>query len=171
MYQQVFEIYGRTVNCKLESSVNVRRSLNYPTRTCRHQKYSRSWYKFSILVLIELNHICDRITYIFPNSIHLETVQFNLLSFNTEVVHLSSCTARKSCVSSLILYVYMVLQTLCPYILQRSDFYDCFDSLGGVLHGYFPLCSTGHSVFSWPYVGRNGGRNQILHYTQSREAV
>lgn len=109
MYQQVFEIYGRTVNCKLESSVNVRRSLNYPTRTCRHQKYSRSWYKFSILVLIELNHICDRITYIFPNSIHLETVQFNLLSFNTEVVHLSSCTARKSCVSSLILYVYMVL--------------------------------------------------------------
>lgn len=109
MYQQVFEIYGRTVNCKLESSVNVRRSLNYPTRTWRHQKCSRSWYKFSILVLIELNHICDRITYIFPNSIHLETVQFNLLSFNTEVVHLSSCTARKSCVSSLILYVYMVL--------------------------------------------------------------
>lgn len=53
MYQQVFEIYGRTVNCKLESSVNVRRSLNYPMRTCRHQKYSRSWYKFSILVLIE----------------------------------------------------------------------------------------------------------------------
>lgn len=101
MYQQVFEIYGRTVNCKLESSVNVRRSLNYPMRTWRHQKCPCSWYKFSILVLIELNHFCDRITYIFPNSIHLETVQFNLLSFNTEVVHFSSLQER---VASRLLY-------------------------------------------------------------------
>lgn len=43
---------------------------------------------------------------IFPSSIHLETVQFNLFSFNTEVVHFSSL--QKS-VASLILYVSMVL--------------------------------------------------------------
>lgn len=105
---------------------------------------------------------------IFPSSIHLETVQFKLFSFNTEVVHFSSL--QKS-VASLILYVSMVLQNLCPYLLHRSDFFDCFDSLGGVLHGYFPLCSLNHSIYSWTYVGRNGGRNQILHYTQTRKAI